>query len=403
MNEEKYLTVTALTRYIYYKFSLDENLKTILLEAEISNFKRHSSNNLYLTLKDEGAQISAMMFQRDVMKLDFSPKEGDKVYVRGYISLYEKGGYYQFIIQEMKPSGVGNLYLELEKLKKELGALGYFSLEHKKSLPRFPRTIAVITSPTGAVIRDICNTIRRRYPFVEIVLYPTLVQGSEAKISIARQLQKANADNLADVIILARGGGSIEDLWPFNERIVADAIFNSLIPVISAVGHETDYTIADFVADVRAATPTAAAEIATPNREDLIRQVRVSQDRIKYNIQNIFNLRKQALANLERILNQNNPEAKLKQKRELLDLYTSTLQKNILNQLHFKRQDYLNLQNKLAYLSPYLIFDKGYSMAEVNGKVVRNVTEVMIGETLKTRLKDGMIISEIKEVSSGKN
>ena len=268
-NEKTYLTVTALTKYIRYKFDNDVHLVSVLLEGEISNFKRHSRGHFYFTLKDSNAQISATMFYSEAKKVLFEPKDGMKVLVKGSVSVYEPQGIYNINVVEMEEKGVGSLYLAYEKLKKELQEGGYFDPSHKKPLPEFPKAIGVLTSPTGAAVRDCIQTIGRRYPMAKIYVYPTLVQGEEAKHSVVKNIELANEQGLVDVLIVGRGGGSIEDLWAFNEKIVAMAIYNSKLPIISAVGHETDTTIADLVADKRAATPTAAAELATPNLENL--------------------------------------------------------------------------------------------------------------------------------------
>ena len=274
--EERYLTVTALTKYIKYKFDHDTNLKEVLLEGEISNFKHNSRGHFYFTLKDENASISAIMFATQASNVKFEPTDGMKVYVKGSLSVYEASGSYQIYVTEMKSDGIGDLYLAYERLKKELERKGLFDQAHKKPIPRFPKTVGVITSPTGAAVRDIIKTIERRYPLCSVVLYPAIVQGDKAKDDVVKQINKANKDRICDVLIIGRGGGSIEDLWAFNERVVAKAIYDSEIPIISAVGHEIDFTIADYVADIRAATPTAAAEIATPNITNLIENINFS-------------------------------------------------------------------------------------------------------------------------------
>ncbi len=400
--EKKYLTVSALTRYIKYKFEYDKNLKEILLEGEVSNFKAHSRGHLYFTLKDEGAQIGAMMFSTYAKNINFIPKDGMKVYVRGYVSVYELGGYYQLIVTEMKQSGIGDLYLEFEKLKKELGEKGYFNVEHKKPIPRFPKTVGVITSPTGAVIRDIINTIRRRYPFIKLILYPALVQGAEAKESIVAQINKANLDGLVDVLIVGRGGGSLEDLWAFNEKIVADAIYNSRIPIISAVGHETDFTIADFVADLRAATPTAAAELATPSVIELTKQVNYLNNNLNILIKDYFRNKRLVLANLERVLEQNNPQEKLKDKRKVLTLNYNNLNFLMKHQLENQKNKLILLTRTLNNLSPLVVMNRGYSMTLSDGKALKSVKNIQEGQSIQTILSDGQIISEVKEIKYGK-
>ena len=273
MNKDKYLTVGALTRYIKYKIDNDEHLKTVFLKGEISNFKMHSTGHMYFSIKDETSKINAIMFSRDAKNVTFEPKEGTKVLVVGRISVYESTGNYQIYVQEMIEDGVGNLYIAFEKLKEKLSKEGLFDDKYKKKIPKMPKKIGIITAPTGAAIKDILSTIKRRYPICETILFPSLVQGEFAKEDIVKNLKIANTYDL-DVIILGRGGGSIEDLWPFNEEIVAREIFASTIPIISAVGHEVDFTIADFVADLRAPTPTGAAEMAVPNMVDIINHLK---------------------------------------------------------------------------------------------------------------------------------
>lgn len=389
--EERYLTVSALTKYIKYKFDNDLHLSDVLLEGEISNFKHHSRGHFYFTLKDDNAQITAMMFQTYSSKVKFEPKDGMKVYVRGVVTVYESSGVYQIVVKEMKSDGIGDLYLAYEKLKRELQEAGYFNQEHKKSIPRLPNVVGVITSPTGAAIHDIMNTIARRYPLCKIILYPALVQGEGAKESIVKQIKKANNDGLCDVIICGRGGGSIEDLWAFNEKIVALAIYDSQIPIISAVGHEVDYTIADFVADKRAATPTAAAEIATPSVDNLKDFINQSISRISHNVSIILNDKKTKLMHLDHSLENLKPTVKLKNMRKDLAFYIKRLDMLINNQLKDKISYYRLLNEKLNALSPLTIMDKGYGIPYSNGRVVRSVKEIKEDDTLSLSLKDGKI------------
>ena len=267
--QNEYLTVSQLTKYIKYKIDNDINLQEVYLKGEISNFKAHTRGHFYFTIKDEGSRINAVMFASSARSVKFTPEDGMKILVKGKISVYEATGGYQIYVNEMTEDGVGNLYVAFEQLKKKLANEGLFLESHKKKIPRIPERVGVITASTGAAIRDIISTINRRFPLVEVILFPALVQGENAKEDIVRQIKKAEKYNL-DVLIVGRGGGSIEDLWAFNEEIVARAIYDCSIPVISAVGHEIDFTIADFVADLRAPTPTGAAELAVPNRTDVI-------------------------------------------------------------------------------------------------------------------------------------
>ena len=332
--EERYLTVTALTKYISYKFDHDKNLEDVLLEGEISNFKRNSRGHFYFKLKDENASIDVTMFAMYASRVKIELSDGMKVFVRGKVQVYQPSGTYSINIKEIKSDGIGDLYLAFEKLKKELEEEGLFNPEHKRPIPRFPKTIGVVTSPTGAAIKDIINTISRRYPMCHLILYPAIVQGDDAKDDIANQIKRANFDGLCDVLIVGRGGGSIEDLWAFNEREVAYAIYNSNIPVISAVGHEINFTIADFVADIRAATPTAGAEIATPNVEVLKETVGNYVDTLTKRVLNLIDNYRNALIHLDKRLDNLNPINVLNHKKEVLNNYNMRLNlliNNIIN------------------------------------------------------------------------
>ncbi len=389
--DNKFLTVSAVSKYIKYKFDNDINLKNISIEGEVSNFKRNSRGHFYFTLKDSESQISATMFANDASKVDFDPKDGQTVLVRGTISTYIPYGTYQINVNQMTQKGIGNLFLAYEKLKKELEERGYFDKSIKKNIPLYPKAIAVITSPTGAAVRDVINTIKRRFPIAQIYVYPSIVQGETAKNSIVKNIIKANEDNLVDTIILGRGGGSIEDLWAFNEKIVADAIFNSNIPIISAVGHETDFTISDFVADIRAATPTAAAEIATPDINTLISSIEIYETRIKSNFSNKINSIKQNLVNLDRRLDNCNPIMLLEQlysKKLQLDKMLDTNMKNLLS----SKENVLRYNiEKLNALNPLNIMDKGFSLVQSSDKIVRSVNDVEIDDKLTVSLKDGKL------------
>ena len=396
--EERYLTVTALTKYIKYKFDHDHHLEDVLLEGEISNFKHNSRGHFYFTLKDENAAISATMFASSASKVKFEPSDGMKVYVRGNITVYEPSGTYQINVKELKSDGVGDLYLAYEKLKAELQKEGLFDLNHKLPLPRFPKVIGVITSPTGAAIKDIINTISRRYPLCSVILYPAIVQGDDAKDDVVKQIKKANFDNVCDVLIVGRGGGSIEDLWAFNERIVAQAIYDSTIPIISAVGHEIDFTIADFVADMRAATPTAAAELATPSIDNLKQNINYYVDSMTKRVNYLLNDRKMLMANMDRRIEAHNPINALKHKREMLDVNTKQLAIYMNRILTNKKHQYELLKHELDALNPLSIMDKGYSISSVNGNIITDVSKVKVNDILKTEMKNGYVISEIKEV-----
>lgn len=398
MQEERYLTVTALTKYIKYKFDHDHHLEEVLLEGEISNFKHNSRGHFYFTLKDENSQISATMFASYASKVKFEPENGMKVFVKGKVTVYEPSGTYQINVTEIKNDGIGDLYLAYEKLKKELAEKGLFNEDHKMMLPRFPKTIGVITSPTGAAIRDIINTISRRYPLCQVILYPAIVQGDDAKDNIVAQIKKANFDNYCDVLIVGRGGGSIEDLWAFNEPIVAYAIYDSKIPIISAVGHEIDFTIADFVADKRAATPTAAAELATPDINVLRENIRYDLNQIIKRTKYIFDERKMYLVNLDKRLEALNPVNNLKHKREILEGDLMRLNMLINQILISKKHRFELLKKELDSKNPLSIMDRGYSISESNGKIVTSINDVNVDSIIETKLKDGTIISKVLEV-----
>lgn len=418
--EEKYLTISALNRYIKYKFEYDKNLDDILVSAEISNFKYHSSGHLYFKLKDETSEMKAMMFSSYANKLNFLPKDGDKVIVRGSIKAFERNGEYEFYVTEMSLSGIGELYLKFDKLKKELQAKGLFDETHKKSIPKFPKTVGILTSDTGAAIHDIITTIKRRFPLITLILYPTLVQGENAKNSIIKNIKKANSDALCDVLILGRGGGSLEDLWPFNEEEVAYAIYDSNIPIISAVGHEVDFSISDFVSDMRAATPTAAAELVSPNIVELKTNIKDSIKRINTAINKIISDKELILSNFDERLLSLSPKEKLNQKQNDLNKFFTSLNNNFSNLLNHseinltntkekldifitryfenKSQEFKNINNRLDLLSPLKIMDKGFSIVENDNKIVRSVTDVKKNDNINIKVLDGTIEAKVVEV-----
>ncbi len=397
--EERYLTVTALTKYISYKFDHDKHLEDVLLEGEISNFKRNSRGHFYFKLKDENASIDATMFAMYASRVKIELSDGMKVFVRGKVQVYQPSGTYSINIKEIKSDGIGDLYLAFEKLKKELEEEGLFNPDHKRPIPRFPKTIGVVTSPTGAAIKDIINTISRRYPMCHLILYPAIVQGDDAKDDIANQIKRANFDGLCDVLIVGRGGGSIEDLWAFNEREVAYAIYNSNIPVISAVGHEINFTIADFVADIRAATPTAGAEIATPNVDVLKETINGYVDTLTKRVLNLIDNYRNALMHLDKRLDNLNPINVLNHKKEVLNNYNMRLNLLINNILNDKYNKFNLLKNSLEANNPLKIMDKGYSISSTNGKVIRSTEDVKCDDVITTRLKDGSVVSKVIEVN----
>lgn len=359
MEQPKYLTIKALTKYIKRKFDADPHLSDVFVKGEISNFKRHSSGHMYFTLKDEHARIMGVMFSRAASSLKFTPENGMHVLVKGNITVYEMSGQYQIYITEMQPDGIGELYLAYEQLKAKLEKEGLFHDGRKKPIPAFPETIGVITSPTGAAIRDIITTLERRYPIGKVIVIPALVQGKNASASIVGAIKKANDKNVADVLIVGRGGGSIEELWAFNEEIVARAIAESKIPVISAVGHETDFTIADFAADLRAATPTAAAEMAVPHLKDLLDQLMQRKTRLYQSMAAIVKTGKNKLNYLEQSYLFRNPARIYEQKWLHLDRLTERLHHAQNHILLRKQHRYADLNNSLSRYHPQSMIESG--------------------------------------------
>ena len=328
--QDNYLTITQLNKYLKYKFDEDINLRKVYLKGEISNFKAHTRGHYYFTLKDEGSRINAVMFASSTKNLKFLPQDGMKVLVTGKITVYEASGGYQIYVENMLEDGIGNLYVAFEQLKKRLEQEGLFDKTKKKKIPRIPNKIGIVTAPTGAAIRDILTTIKRRYPICETILFPALVQGRDAAPDIARKIEIANTFDI-DTLIVGRGGGSIEDLWPFNEEIVARAIYNSKVPVISAVGHEVDFTIADFVADLRAPTPTAAAELAVCDINTIIDYLNNAKTRSYNAINNLIITKQTTLANLKESYILKKPSSIYEVKEQSLDLLIDRLNRSIIN------------------------------------------------------------------------
>lgn len=444
MSERRYLTVTALTKYIKRKFDVDPHLQDVWLKGEISNFKQHSRGHMYFTLKDQNARLQVVMFAGQNRNLAFKPQEGMKVLVRGEVTVYEANGSYQMYIKEMQPDGVGSLFLAYEELKKKLSQEGIFSPEYKQPLPKYPRAVGVITSPTGAAVRDIITTLKRRYPLTKIIVIPALVQGVNAAPSIVKAIQTANKMSDLDVLIVGRGGGSIEELWAFNEEVVAREIFASKLPIISAVGHETDFTIADFVADMRAPTPTAAAELAVPHINELMERLsdrkfrlhRASnklmqhyKDRLtalqkSYAFRFPKNLYAQKQQDLDRtmddleaamkrmverkhvkweqlsgLLARNHPKKQWEAEKFTLDQQTKLLTKQMQQVLQKKQWEFQHKLSKMDALSPLKIMNRGYSLAyQEDGTIIKNVRQAEKGDTIQVHLQDGRLECEVQNV-----
>lgn len=395
---EKYLTVGAINRYIKYKLDNDEALQTVFVKGEISNFKAHSSGHLYFSIKDESGKINAIMFSSSAKKLNFIPADGVKVLIIGRISVYEATGGYQIYVSDMQEDGMGNLYIAFEKLKKQLQSEGLFDETHKKKIPKYPSKIGVITANTGAAIKDILSTIKRRYKIAEVILFPSLVQGENAANDIVRNIKLASNYDL-DVLIVGRGGGSIEDLWPFNEEIVARAIYECPIPIISAVGHEVDYTIADFVADLRAPTPTGAAEMAVPNMSDLVSHITQMKIRLNENIIKKINIEKLRLDSFKNSYILKNPLIIYENKKQKLDMINEKIN-NIINlKIENNKNSLINLIDKLELVNPLNILKRGFSLTTKDDKIIKSVKNVNKSDILNIRLNDGVIKAKVEEVN----
>lgn len=414
---DKYITVSQLTRYIKYKIDNDIHLNEVFLKGEISNFKAHTRGHYYFTLKDEGSRINAVMFASATKNIKFLPQDGMKVLVTGKISVFEANGGYQIYVNDMLEDGVGNLYIAFEQLKKKLETEGLFDQKIKKTIPKIPTKVGVVTAPTGAAIKDIVSTIKRRWPLAEIILFPSLVQGEEAAADIVKQIERSKDYNL-DTLIVGRGGGSIEDLWPFNEEIVARAIYNCQTPIISAVGHEIDFTIADFVADLRAPTPTGAAELAVPAISDVANYLNQLKIRLNKAISNKITINKQKITELTNRYIFTNPLSIYQTKEILFDSIIERLKYATTNLISLKEKQFLNIKNsyilanpfqlldkkanrylqiisKLETLSPLLTLQRGYTMTKIAGKVITSSKNIKKDSNLEIEFSDGSITAKV--------
>jgi exodeoxyribonuclease VII large subunit len=423
MNQE-YITISELNHYIKGVFDEDIFLRKVYIKGEISNFKAHTRGHLYFTLKDEGSRLNAVMFSYQASGLKFIPEDGMKVLVCGKISVYEPTGGYQVYVESMEQDGLGNLYIEFEKLKKKLASEGLFDQDKKKPIPKVPKKIGIVTASTGAAIRDILTTIKRRFPICETILFPSLVQGADAASDIVKKIKLANTYDI-DTLIVGRGGGSIEDLWPFNEEIVARAIYESKVPVISAVGHEIDFTIADFVADLRAPTPTAAAELAVPNIETINTYLENAMKRSTLSINNYIDTRKQSLSSILTSYILKKPTAMYEIKEQNLDYLIDRLNKIIKvcldnNRVRlykdinsyvltnpeilykFKNQQLEHIINKLEVLNPMNTLKRGYAIVKLDKKVVSDIKKVKIDDIINIDVDNGRINAKVMEVSNGR-
>ncbi len=390
------ITVTDLNKYIKGRIDNDEMLNNVLVKGEISNFKNHYTGHMYFTLKDENSLIKCVMFKTYTTHLSFMPKDGMKVIILGGVSVFERDGVYQIYAKAMKEDGLGNLYVAYEELKNKLSNEGLFDEKYKKPIPFMPKTIGVLTSNTGAVIRDIINVSTRRNPNVNIRLYPVPVQGSGAGEKIAEGIEFMNKNKLADVLIIGRGGGSIEDLWPFNEEIVARAMFNSEIPIISAVGHETDFTIADFVADLRAPTPSAAAELAVANIDDVRETLKTYNNRYKVSLKKKIELMKMSYEKCMTRQAFKNPTQKINEQYMLIDMKVKSLQNSILLKIKEDKTKFVKEVAKLDALSPLKTLTRGYSIiSKQDGRIAKEVKDLSQGEKVSIRLSDGSVDAQV--------
>ena len=384
------ISVTELNRYIKDKVATDEFLNNVFIKGEISNFKHHYTGHMYFTLKDENSLIKCIMFKSSTATLKFVPKDGTKVIAYGSIAVYEKDGIYQLYCKSMKEDGIGDLYAKYEELKRKLFLEGLFDDKHKKKIPFMPKVVGVLTSNTGAVIRDIINVSTRRNPNVYIRLYPVAVQGEGAGDKIATGIKLMNEEKLADVLIIARGGGSIEDLWPFNEEVVARAIYESEIPIISAVGHETDFTIADFVADLRAPTPSAAAELAVTDIEELEKTINIYQNRLK----NALNKKTEVMRlRFEKCMSSRfykDPYQVLNDYYVFIDKKLKAMENATVQKLKDSKIIATKVITKLDALSPLKTLTRGYSIVvDENENVISNINNLKNGDIVKLKFKDG--------------
>lgn len=426
MATEKYLSVSALTKYLKYKFDTDEHLRMVFLKGEISNFKAHSTGHLYFSIKDENSKINAIMFSRSAQNLKFEPIDGTKVLIAGRVSVYEATGGYQVYVEEMLEDGVGNLYVAFEKLKEQLSREGLFENKYKKSIPRIPSRIGVITAPTGAAIKDILSTIKRRFPICETILFPSLVQGENAASDIVKNIEQADKYNL-DVLIVGRGGGSIEDLWPFNEEMVARAIFKARTPIISAVGHEIDFTISDFVADMRAPTPTGAAEMAVPNMVDLLKHIGQLKIRLNESVFKKVNFQKIYLDSIKNSFVIKNPLIIYENKKQNLDVLYERLSTSLVDlitkkkhELDLLKKNYIlrnpnylfenkqvllkNIIEKLEMINPISVLNRGYSITYSNEQILKSVNDLKVNDEVTIKMTDGLLTASVTNIKKdGKN
>lgn len=396
-------TVSEITKHIKQNFMRDPILQNIHIKGEISNFHRHSRGHAYFTLKDEKSLIRCIMFNNHYRLLSFTPENGMKVITAGRISVYERDGTYQLYVVEMQPDGIGSLHIAFEQLKKKLEKEGLFLDKNKKPLPFFPKIIGIVTSPTGAAIKDIITVIKRRCANVDIIVVPTLVQGPEAPAGIAEGIRKLNKFKEVDLIIIGRGGGALEELWAFNTETVARSIFESKIPIVSAVGHERDYTISDFVADLRAPTPSSAGELVVPETRELKEKLKQLQSRLIYSMKNVFTKKRHKVIQLLKQPPLRNPREMIRHKmREVVNLTKNLIYCYKYN-IKIKKQLFTSLTGKLDTLSPLAVISRGYSICQrmEDRKIVRGIEDVNTEDLLEVLLKNGVLNCRVYDKKRG--
>lgn len=393
---ENAITVSDLNQYIKNKIAEDEYLDNILIKGEISNFKNHYTGHMYFTLKDEKSLIKCIMFKSYAQKLNFMPKDGMKVFLFGGVSVFERDGVYQIYVKAMEEDGLGDLYTKYQELKKQLEEQGLFLEEHKLLIPTMPKVIGVLTSQTGSVIKDIINVATRRNPNVVIKLLPVPVQGEGAAEKIAEGIQYMNREKIADVLILARGGGSLEDLWPFNEKIVASSIYHSEIPIISAVGHETDFTIADFVADLRAPTPSAAAELAVPDIYEVKQKIVSYQNRLRTSLIKKVEIMKLRYEKSMSSFVFKEPTRRIQENYIRIDNVVKQLEHLMKAKQEKEKTRYSKLIAKLDAYSPLKTLARGYTITQKEGNIVKSIQELKTGDTVEIKFQDGQAKAKIQ-------
>lgn len=396
-SNNNYISISDVNRIIKFTIDSNELLRSVYLKGEISNLKYHGRGHLYFSLKDENSKINAVMFSYSATGLDFMPKDGDSVLVHGKVSVYEASGSYQIYVDKMSLDGIGNLYQLFEELKKKLSHEGLFDENHKLHVPKIPKRIGVVTAPTGAAIKDIISTINKRFPLVEIYVFPSLVQGELAKDNIVRMINLAHNYDI-DTLIIGRGGGSIEDLWAFNEEVVARCIYNSKIPIISGVGHEIDFTISDFVADKRAPTPTGAAMIAVPDKEEILRYLSNARERVKKSLYNKLDSYKSELNKYKTNYLLNNPIRLYEMKEQKLDILYDKINDSI-NKIIDRNSNLIDtLKIKLDLLNPVGILDKGYSIMYKDNKIIKDINDISLSDDISIMVKNGSVIANVKDI-----